>query len=111
MEGVYNVGVINRHSIGSAKPPFIVDGYLSGGTFGIFLSLLIYGSVAQLISIKAEKIFGGYLLGTVRIYSGLFQVLWRGISFEFVTNSVFWSYITMLIISKLFRSIGIVEEV
>jgi len=111
MERVYNAGVINRHSIVSAKPPFIVDGYLSGGTLGVFLALFIYGSLAQLISIKAEKLFGGYLLGTALIYSGLFQILWRGISFEFVANTLFWSYITMLIISKIFRSIGIVKEI
>ncbi|MDB5120220.1 MAG: hypothetical protein JWN56_1438 [Sphingobacteriales bacterium] len=111
MERVYNAGVINRQSIVSAKPPFIVDGYLSGGNIGVFLSLLIYGAAAQLISLKAEKLFGGYLLGAALIYSGLFQVLWRGISFEFVTNSVFWSFITMLIISRAFRSIGILKPI
>lgn len=111
MDRVYNAGVINRQSIVSAKPPFIVDGYLSGGAIGVFLSLLIYGAAAQLISIKAEKLFGGYLLGTALIYSGLFQVLWRGISFEFVTNTVFWSYISMLLVAKVFRSIGILEPI
>jgi len=111
MERVYTAGVINRQSIVSAKPPFVVDAYLSGGTFGVFLALLFYGSIAQLISIKAEKLFGGYLLGTALIYSGLFQIFWRGISFEFMTNAIFWSYITMLIISKIFRSLGIVKEI
>lgn len=111
MERVYNAGVVNRHSIVSAKPPFVVDTYLSGGILGVFLSLLIYGSLTQLISIKAEKLFGGYLLGTALIYSGLFQIFWRGISFEFMTNAIFWSYITMLIISKIFRSMGIVKEI
>jgi len=111
MERVYNAGVINRHSIVSAKPPFIVDGYLSGGTLGVFLALFVYGSLSQLISIKAEKLFGGYLLGTALVYSGLFQIFWRGNSFEFLANSLFWSYITMLIISKIFRSLGIVKEI
>jgi hypothetical protein len=111
MERVYNAGVINRASIVSAKPPFVVDGYLSGGSLGVFISLLIYGAAAQLISLKAEKLFGGYLLGTALIYSGLFQILWRGISFEFVTNAVFWSYISMLIIAKAFRSFNILKEI
>jgi len=111
MERVYNAGVINRHSIVSAKPPFVVDGYLSGGAIGVFLALFIYGAAAQLISLKAEKLFGGYLLGTALIYSGLFQIFWRGNSFEFLANSLFWSYITMLIISKIFRSLGIVKEI
>ena len=111
MERVYNAGVINRLSIVSAKPPFVVDGYLSGGAFGVFLALFIYGAAAQLISLKAERLFGGYLLGTALIYSGLFQILWRGISFEFVTNAVFWSYISMLIIHKVFRSTGILKTV
>ena len=111
MERVYNAGVINRLSNVSAKPPFVVDGYLSGGAMGVFLALLIYGSVAQLLSVKAEKLFGGYLLGTALIYSGLFQTLWRGISFEFVTNAVFWSYISMLVIHKVFRQLGILKEI
>lgn len=111
MERVYKAGVVNRQSIVSAKPQFIVDGYLSGGAIGVLLSLLIYGAAAQLISVKAEKLFGGYLLGTALIYSGLFQVLWRGISFEFVTNTVFWSYISMVIIHKVFRSLGILKNI
>lgn len=101
MSRVYDAGVINRGSNVSAKPAFIVDAYLSFGGIGVFIFLLIYGAVAQLISLKAEKLFGGYVLGTALIFSGLFQIMWRGLSFEFIINTVLWSYVSMLIIQKI----------
>jgi len=111
MERVYNAGVIYRGSQVSAKPAFIVDAYLSGGVFGIFISLFIYGAAAQIISIKAEELFGGYTLGTALIFSGLFQIFWRGMSFEFIVNSVFWSYISMLIIFKILKAYNVLTEI
>jgi len=111
MERVYDAGVVNRNSNVSAKPAFIADAYLSYGAFGIFIFLFAYGAVAQAIACKAEKLFGGYILGTALIFSGLFQIFWRGLSFEFLINSVFWSYITMLIIFKFMRSKNILKEV
>lgn len=109
MERVYNAGVVTRGSKVSAKPPLVVDGYLSGGTIGVFLTLLIYGIITQSISMKAERLFGGYTLGTALIFSGLFQILWRGLSFEFIINSVFWSYISMFIIFYILRMLNIVR--
>lgn len=103
MERVYRSGVINSNSNVSAKPALVVDGYLSGGTLGIVLTCFIFGAVTQLISQKAEYLFGGYHLGTALIYTGLFQILWRGLSFEFLTNSVVWSYITMIVIFLVLR--------
>jgi hypothetical protein len=111
MERVYNAGVVYRGSNVSAKPAYIVDSYLSGGTLGVFLALFIYGVVVQLISQRAEFLFGGYILGTALIFSGLFQIFWRGLSFEFLLNSVFWSYITMIIIHKILRIYNILELV
>jgi hypothetical protein len=111
MERVYNSGVIRRGSSVSAKPAFIVDGYLSGGTLGVFLALFIYGAAVQLISQKAEQLFGGYILGTALVFSGLFQIFWRGLSFEFLLNSVFWSFITMLILSRVLRIQNILEDI
>jgi hypothetical protein len=101
MERVYDSGVINRGSYVSAKPAFVVDAYLSFGGPGVFLFLFLYGAMAQLISQTAEKLFGGYILGTALIFSGLFQIMWRGLSFEFLINTVFWSYISMLVIQKI----------
>jgi len=111
MERVYDAGVIRRGSNVSAKPAFIVDAYLSGGTLGIIISLFLYGAIAQLISLKAEKLFGGYTLGTALIFSGLFQIFWRGLSFEFLINSVFWSYISMLAIFRVLRYTRILKEI
>jgi len=111
MQRVYDAGVISRNSNVSAKPAFVVDAYLSGGTLGVFIALFIYGALAQYISQKAELLFGGYMLGTALIFSGLFQIFWRGLSFEFIINNVFWSYITMLLIAKILRSRNILIPV
>jgi len=111
MQRVYDAGVINKNSNVSAKPAFIVDAYLSGGAIGVFLALFIYGAAAQLISQKAELLFGGYTLGTALIFSGLFQIFWRGLSFEFIINNIFWSYISMLVIAKILRSRNILKPV
>ena len=111
MERVYDAGVANRNSNVSAKPAFIVDAYLSGGAFGVFIGLFIYGAVVQLISLKADQLFGGYILGTALIFSGLFQIFWRGLSFEFLINSVFWSYISMLVIFRIFKATSILTKI
>lgn len=110
MERVYNAGVVARGSIVSAKPPIIVDGYLSGGSMGIVITLFLYGSVNQLISRKAEKLFGGYIIGTAFIFSGLFQIFWRGNSFEFLFNSVMWSFISMMAIFYVLKYYKIIKE-
>jgi hypothetical protein len=111
MERVYNANVVYRGSKVSAKPAFIVDAYLSAGSIGIFLSLFIYGAACQLIAIRAEKLFGGYTLGTALLFTGLFQVFWRGQSFEFLVNSVFWSYVTMYLIFWILRFAKILNPV
>jgi hypothetical protein len=111
MERVYDAGVIVRGSQVSAKPPFIVDSYLSGGAIGIVLGLFFYGYIMQAISIHAERLFGGYIIGTAFMFSGLFQILWRGNSFEFLSNSVFWSYVSMIIIFWSLRYLKIIRKV
>jgi hypothetical protein len=111
MQRVYDAGVIHPGSTVSAKPAFIVDAYLSFGGIGVFVFLFLYGATAQLISIKAEKLFGGYILGTALIFSGLFQIMWRGISFEFIINTIFWSYISMLIIQKILLATNVLKRV
>lgn len=111
MERVYAAGVINRNSKVSAKPAFIVDAYLSWGEFGVFFYLFLYGAVAQLIALKAESLFGGYTLGTALIFSGLFQIFWRGLSFEFLINTVFWSYISMLLVCRVLTKLNILKPI
>ena len=111
MQRVYAAGITGENSSVSAKPAIIVDGYLSGGALGIIITLFFYGAAAQLISMKAEQLFGGYILGTALIFSGLFQLFWRGTSLEFMSNSVFWSYITMIAIFTVMRTTGLLKEV
>ncbi len=110
MERVFNAGITARGINVSAKPALIADAYLFQGETGIFLILLLYGAAAQLIALKAESLFGGYILGTALIYSGLFQLFWRGLSFEFLANSIFWSYISMLLIARLMYGLRILKR-
>lgn len=109
MERVYHAGITSRKSSVSAKPAFIADAYLSAGSFGIFICLFLYGASCQLIANKAEQLFGGYILGTALIFTGLFQVFWRGQSFEFLFNTVCWSYVTMYLIFQALRFTGILK--
>lgn len=111
MERVYDAGITGRGSSVSAKPAFVVDSYLSYGGLGIVIALFAYGAVAQWISMKAEYLFGGYTLGTALIFSGLFQIFWRGLSYEFIINSVFWSFLSMLVLFRILRSSKILKEV
>jgi hypothetical protein len=110
MDRAYTAGVISRETTVSAKPAFIVDSYLSKGMIGIIIGLFLYGYVAQRISVKAESLFGGYFLGTAVMFAGLFQIFWRGNSFEFMFNSVFWSFITMFIIYWILKARGILVQ-
>lgn len=111
MQRVYDAGVASVNSDVSAKPAYIVDTYLSGGGIGIFVGMFLYGAIAQLISAYAEKLFGGYILGTALIFSGLFQILWRGLSFEFLINTVFWSFVSMLMIHKVLVATHVLKKV
>jgi hypothetical protein len=111
MERVYDAGVVYRGEEVSAKPAFIVDAYLSYGAWGVLFFMFAYGAIAQLIANKAEELFGGYILGTALIFSGLFQIFWRGLSFEFIINVIFWSYVSMLIIFKILRAKNILNEI
>jgi hypothetical protein len=107
MERVYDAGVINRWSAASAKTRPIVDAYLSGGKLGIFLSMLFYGLLCQSLCNKAEKEFGGYEIGCVIVFNGIFQQLWRGNNFEFIINNIVYGYLLMLLISFCLKQLRI----
>ena len=83
----------------------------SDGVPGIFITMFLYGAIAQLISLRAEYLFGGYTLGTALIFTGFFQVFWRGLSFEFLINCIFWSYVSMLMVFWIFRQTRILKKV
>lgn len=95
MERVYTAGVVESYSIVSAKPAYIVDAYLTGGWPVIIIAYIILGFLNIYLSVKAEKWFGSYLLGSGVIFNGLFQIIWLGNSFEFLFNVLFWSFILM----------------
>jgi hypothetical protein len=97
MERVYESRVVDPGSIISAKPALVVDAYLSGGGLVVLILFFLYGYIAQLIALKTEEIFGSYLLGTALVFTGMFQLFWRGASLEFLINNIFWSYIGMWI--------------
>jgi hypothetical protein len=107
MQRVYDSGVINRLSGVSAKSRPVVDGYLSGGSFGIVVLMLLYGIVAQTICNKAEQYFGGYESGCILIFNGIFQQLWRGNNLEFLLNNVFYGCVLMILIFHLLRAFKI----
>lgn len=98
MERVYKSGVVNRLSTVSAKTRPVFDGYLSAGSLGVLLSMIVYGMLAQWLCNKAEALFGGYELGCVVFFNSLFQQLWRGNNWEFLINNLLYGFILMLII-------------
>jgi hypothetical protein len=107
MERVYEAGVVEEYSSVSAKPKLVVDAYLSGGTFGVFLGCLLYGMLASWASRLAERWFGGYLLGSGLVYTALFKVFWLTNSVEYFFNTVFWSFLLMAFLFGGGRLLGI----
>ncbi|WP_285010880.1 exosortase Y-associated Wzy-like protein [Pedobacter faecalis] len=101
MERVYTAGVANRSSAVSAKTRPVVDGYLFGGSLGIFIYMLLYGVLAQSICNYAEQNFGGYPLGCIIIFNSVFQPLWRGNAFEFLLNNIVYGWLLMICIHKI----------
>jgi hypothetical protein len=110
MERVYQVGIVDRNSIVSAKPPLVTDGYLSGGGFAVFVLALLLGYSASRISVTCENLFGNYIFGTALVYTGLFQIFWRGNCFEFMLSSVFWSLVLLYLLFHLGRYIGLIQK-
>ena len=107
MERVYENGVVKRGSGASAKPPFVVDAYLSFGPLGILFFCFVFGGLASFASRLAERWFGGYLLGSGLVYTALFRVLWKGPAFEFFFNPVFWSFMVMGALFVAGRALGL----
>ena len=95
MERAYANGAADPASSVSAKPQYVVDGYLSGGALGVWLACLVFGLVASWASRLSERWFGGYLVGSALLYTALFKVLWRGNSFEFAANTVAWAFVLL----------------
>ena len=96
MGRVYDAGVASRASDVSAKPQYVVDGYLSAGALGVLLAGLVFGLIASFASRACERWFGGYFWGSGLIYTAMFSVLWKGNTFEFFFNTVFYSFVLLV---------------
>lgn len=96
MERVYAADVVSENSTVSAKPQYVVDGYLSWGALGVLLSGLAFGLIASWASRACERWFGGYFWGSGLIYTAMFAVLWKGSSFEYFFNTILWSFVLLI---------------
>lgn len=114
MERVYENGIASQGSDVSAKPQYVVDGYLSAGALGVLLASIVFGLLASLASRASERWFGGYLWGSGLVYTTLFAVFWKGNCFEFFFNNVAWGLILMVPLFWAGRATGVLvrpEEV
>ncbi len=98
MQRVYKIGIVSDQMLVSAKPPIIVDAYISGGHFYVFLILFLFGALTSYISRVCEYLFCGYNVGTIWVFLGVFQIFNKGSCFEFLINSIFWGIVSMFII-------------
>jgi hypothetical protein len=111
MERVYIAGVADRSSPVSAKSRPIVDGYLMAGTIGVYVLMLLYGLITQKLCNLSEKLFGGYEIGCIVIFNGIFQQLWRGNNLEFLLNNVFYGFCLLLIVFLIIKSLGLIIKI
>ena len=107
MERVYENGIVSRDADVSAKPQYVVDGYLSFGGVGVFMAALVFGLLAGLASRTSERFFGGYFWGSGFIYTSFFAGFWRGNAFEFFFNYIVWSAILLVPLFLLARMSGL----
>lgn len=110
MKRVYENQVVAQYSDVSAKPLVIIDGYLSSGAFGVFLTCFLFGGVASIASKYAEIWFGGYSGGGQVIFTSLFGWPLFTPSFEFLFNTVFWSFVLMALLAVGLRFLGILQR-
>ena len=108
MQRVYENNVVSSASNVSAKPQYVVDGYLSGGALGVFFGCLLFGVMASWASRLAERWFGGYLMGSGLLYTALFREMWTGSAFEFFFNTIVWSFIIMYALFLAGRYLGFI---
>ncbi len=110
MERVYEAGVAYQASTVSAKTRPVVDGYVSAGLIGVFISIFCYGWITQWLCNKAEEWFGGYELGCIVMFNAIFQNLWRGNNFEFLINNIFYGYLAMYAIFWILKRSNTITE-
>ena len=62
----------------------------------MLLAGLVFGVIASVASRACERWFGGYFWGTGLVYTAMFAVLWKGNTFEFFFNTVFYSFVLLV---------------
>lgn len=98
MQRVYKIGIVSELMLVSAKPPLVVDAYISGGILYVFIVLFLFGAMTSYISTLCETLFCGYTIGSTWVFLGLFQIFNKGSCFEFMMNSIFWGIVSMYIV-------------
>lgn len=106
MERVYENGIVSRNADVSAKPQYVVDGYLSYGWAGLLIASIVFGLLASLASRTSERFFGGYFWGSGLVYTSFFATFWKGNSFEFFFNTVMWSFVLLIPLFLIGRMTG-----
>lgn len=106
MKRVYEIGIVNQQMLVSAKPPLVVDAYLSGGMLYVLIVMFAFGALTSYISNISENLFCGYTFGTIWIFLGLFQIMNRGNCMEFFVNAVFWGIVSMFIVLFLMKRLS-----
>ncbi len=104
-------GIMEEHALTSAKPQYIVDGFLTAGGIGVWVALFFYGAFAQWMANACERYFGGYLFGLVIIYTGVFRFMWRGNCFEYIFNNMVYGSLLLIALFHVFRRLNILSEV
>lgn len=111
MARVYEVGIVEEGGGTSAKTKYMVDSYLVGGYTTVIFFMFLLGMLTALGSVYAEYLFGGYFWGTAIMFTGLFNILWTGNSFEFMFNAILYSFILMYLFFQLGKTIGVIQRI
>jgi hypothetical protein len=107
MQRVYDAGIVLEQADVSAKSNFYQDAYLSWGWAAVILVCLMLGFIIIIISHAAERLFGGYEIGTCLIFTGLFgDLIQNAPNFLFLVGSVCSSLVVMYGLFFLGRATG-----
>jgi hypothetical protein len=107
MQRVYEAGIVSETAVVSAKPNLYQDAYLSWDWIAIILFSGMFGFVFMLLNRMAERLFGGYEIGTCLIFTALFGDSFRSApNLLFLVGSTSLSFLVMVLLFLLGRAIG-----
>jgi hypothetical protein len=112
MERVYEAGIVLENTDVSAKSNLYQDAYLSGGWMVVISGSLLFGALLMIISRTAERLFGGYELGTCLIFTSIFgEIVQSAPNFLFLVGSVGLGLVVMFGLFVLGRVTGWIAPV